>query len=216
MSLTAATLARMHTQISAGGSLFADRLAPGGPPGPAGFADLLAAACPNPGDNYSLALEYIFEGFLLHYRQGRLLEPAAPEFNLLAGDYMYARGLTFLATLEDLYCVQLMADLVSLCSFIHCQDSCRRQTFRAWVLATVCLAGRAAGAGGGPDCLNDFRSFRSSLLGGGQEAACGAQALDRHLAPVPAGGGGSMKNLLGELEAMYWGVPLRKESKDGD
>ncbi len=208
MSLTAATLARIRAEIAAGSSLFADRLAPGGPPDPAGFADLLAAACPNLGKNYGFALEYIFEGFLLHYRQGRLLGPSTPEFNLLAGDYMYARGLTYLAELEDLYCIRLMADLVSLCSFIHCEDRDSARSFNAWVAATACLAGRAAGRPG-DDCLASFNRFKSNMMGGKSEAALSPAALAEFTAGFP-GGARKLDDLLAALESLYWRAPGEK------
>ncbi len=215
MSLTAVTLAKIRSQIAAGSTLLAEKLA-AQPPGQAGFADLLAAAaaCEDPGDNYCFALEYIFEGYLLHYRKGRLLKPATPELNLLAGDYMYARGLTRLAALEDLFCVRLMADLVSLCSYLHCQDQPSRQTFSAWTMATVCLAGRAAGRLDNDECLGSFKRFRSSMLSGGQTAApVPGQALEKFIGAAAGGSQAKLADLIAELEVLYWHEP--REGQNG-
>ena len=59
------------------------------------------------------ALEYIFEGYLLHYgEQPPARSRMTANFDLLAGDYMYARGLERIAELDDLDCIKALADLV--------------------------------------------------------------------------------------------------------
>jgi hypothetical protein len=93
----------------------------------AGYSDLYTAAGGGDAEAYRFALEYIFEGYLLHYGESRLLEPQSSDLLLLAGDYMYARGLGRLAALEDTFCIMMLARLVELCS-----SSIAKGWTRAW------------------------------------------------------------------------------------
>lgn len=148
------TLGRMRGEIAADSPLLGGGLRPAagtgeapGPPEP-GFSDVFSAACGRPvesEDIFHLALEYIFEGYLLHYGASRLLESDDDNFRLLAGDYMYARGLNNIASLDDLFHITILADLIKLCSYIHCEKVDSSAALKSWCLATLCLAGRAAG-----------------------------------------------------------------------
>lgn len=70
-------------------------------------------------DDYELLVEAIREGYLLHYRRGRVVVPDDPDLALLAGDQLYALGLALLAEVGDLDAVVELADVISLCAQAH-------------------------------------------------------------------------------------------------
>jgi hypothetical protein len=71
---------------------------------------------PLAGDEYALALETIYEGYLLHYGDSRLFAPADRDTALLLGDALYAQGLVHLAALGETEPVLEMAELISRCA----------------------------------------------------------------------------------------------------
>ena len=77
----------------------------------------LAAAGPraeaNPGA-YALVVEAVYEGYLLHYEEPRILAGHDEDLALLAGDYLYALGIERLAALGDADAVRQLGDLISL------------------------------------------------------------------------------------------------------
>jgi hypothetical protein len=75
-----------------------------------------AAAAPS---EYAVLFESIREGYLLHYSRPRLVNGADEDLALLAGDYLYARGLERLASLGDLEAVRELSDLISLVAQLH-------------------------------------------------------------------------------------------------
>jgi hypothetical protein len=87
---------------------------------------LLAAAGPgaaaDPGE-YALLIEAIREGYLLHYGEARVVADADRDLALLAGDYLYARGLERLAALGDLASIRELSDLISLCAELHAEEA---------------------------------------------------------------------------------------------
>jgi hypothetical protein len=107
---------------------------------------MLAAAGPRAADapeEYTLLVEAIREGYLLHYETPRLIEGADPDLRLLAGDYLYALGLERLAARGDLEAVRELADLISLSAQIHAEDGepeARRSAAALWLAATVAVA----------------------------------------------------------------------------
>jgi hypothetical protein len=111
----------------------------------------LAAAGPRAADapeEYTLLIEAIREGYLLHYETPRLIDGADGDLRLLAGDYLYALGLERLATRGDLVAVRELADLISLVAQVHAEngDGSRGKRVAAlWLAATV-----AVGAGTNP------------------------------------------------------------------
>jgi hypothetical protein len=68
---------------------------------------------------YAILFESIREGYLLHYARPRVVNGADEDLALLAGDYLYARGLERLASLGDLEAVRELSDLISLVAQIH-------------------------------------------------------------------------------------------------
>jgi hypothetical protein len=90
------------------------------------FFGPLAAAGPRaaaaPGD-YSLVVEAVREGYLLHYGEARILAGQDADLALLAGDYLYALGIERLAALGDAYAVGELARLIGLCAQLHTEGN---------------------------------------------------------------------------------------------
>jgi hypothetical protein len=114
------------------------------------FAGLVASGERTRGEReeYALLVESILEGYLLHYARGRILDPPDDDQRLLAGDFLYAFGLTRLAWLGDLEAVHELADLISLCAEAHApkEDSGTRLvpwelTSALWALMALAVAG---------------------------------------------------------------------------
>jgi hypothetical protein len=118
-----ATLHRLAEELRREGGLLADALAT-----PAGDADgdlgrrvARGRRTAARSEDYALLVETIFEGYLQHYGEGRVLRPADPELALLAGDRLYALGLSRLAALGDLDAIAVLADVISDCARAHAE-----------------------------------------------------------------------------------------------
>jgi hypothetical protein len=154
-------LFRLHGLIADEGGELAAALVPlaGGGQGEtaltgAAFGPLVAAgerARSDPAE-YGLLVESILEGYLLHYWVGRVMRPADEDLALLAGDFLYALGLSRLARLGDLVATAELADLIALCAHVH---SAAADAEHAAELAagiwSVCALGVAAGPWPGGD-----------------------------------------------------------------
>lgn len=70
---------------------------------------------------YSLVVEAVREGYLLHYGEPRLLAGHDSDLALLAGDYLYALGLDRLASLGDTAAVAVLSNLISTCAQLHAE-----------------------------------------------------------------------------------------------
>lgn len=127
----------------------------------------LAAAGPRaaeaPGE-YTLLVEAIREGYLLHYETPRLIEGADADLRLLAGDYLYALGLERLAARGDLEAVRELADLISLSAQIHAENGPPSPDYAA---RTLWLAAMVAVAAGSTD---QHESAKESLRRGDSDA----------------------------------------------
>jgi hypothetical protein len=120
---------------------------------------------------YAGVIESVREGYLLHYGTPRLIRPPDPDLALLAGDYLYAKGLGLLATEGDLASVNLLAELISASAETHAQGAAGP---RADAVASLWLASAVAIAvGPGAEDLAAAGAVRS----GGE-----AQALYAHAA----------------------------------
>jgi len=71
---------------------------------------------------HALVVEAIYEGYLLHYGEPRLLAGHDADLALLAGDYLYALGLDRLAALGDTASVEILADLIGQCAQLHTEE----------------------------------------------------------------------------------------------
>jgi hypothetical protein len=82
---------------------------------------LASHALPEPGPERFAAvegvrgfvLEAVYEGYLMHYGQPRAFGGMEPDMRLLAGDALYALGLSRLADSGDLEAVAVLSDLIS-------------------------------------------------------------------------------------------------------
>jgi len=88
---------------------------------------------------FSLGLETIYEGYLVHYGIPRVFEPEDGAAALVLGDYLYAQGLARIASLGDVGAVSDLAELISLCAQIQAER--RPGDGAAWA-ATAALLGR--------------------------------------------------------------------------
>jgi hypothetical protein len=68
---------------------------------------------------FALAVETIYEGYLVHYGRPRMFSPADRDTALLLGDYLYAQGLVHLAATGSVDAVRDMAELISLCAHLR-------------------------------------------------------------------------------------------------
>jgi hypothetical protein len=106
---------------------------------------LLAAAGPaaaaDPGA-YAMIVESVREGYLLHYGTPRLLAPPEEDLALLAGDYLYAKGLERLAALGDLAAVRELSDLISLSAQLQAAEPGKAEAAagRLWLGSVVAIA----------------------------------------------------------------------------
>jgi hypothetical protein len=88
---------------------------------PAGPAQLAASGprVNGRGADYELLVETIYEGYLLHYRDPRVVRTPEEDLGLLAGDRLYALGLARLVELGDIEAVAELADVITLSALAH-------------------------------------------------------------------------------------------------
>jgi hypothetical protein len=65
-------------------------------------------------EDYELLVEAIYEGYLLHYGEPRVVRVPDADLRLLAGDRLYAVGLARLVALGDTRAVAELADTITL------------------------------------------------------------------------------------------------------
>jgi hypothetical protein len=143
------TLARLRDLLAREGEALAPALAaPGSRTVMAPLALACAAGNPPAGaraGELALVLESILEGYLLHYGRPRLLDTADEDLRLLAGDHLYAVGLSRLARLGDLDAVRALADLITLCARVHADADANGATAQRpaalWLLTTLAVGG---------------------------------------------------------------------------
>jgi hypothetical protein len=111
---------------------------------------MLVAGGPRAADTpseYAILFESIREGYLLHYARPRVVDGADDDLALLAGDYLYARGLERLASLGDLEAVRELSDLISLVAQLHAANHASRGpedgSGALWLAAAVAVAAGA-------------------------------------------------------------------------
>jgi hypothetical protein len=147
---TTGVLEELRSLLEAEGGPLAAALGPAAqdPRDPDVFASLAAGGRRASSDprGYALVVESVFEGYLLHYRCGRIVQDADPDLRLLAGDHLYAFGLARLASIGDLEAVDELADLISLCAQAHTRagagrDSPWRLTGALWASSVLAVAG---------------------------------------------------------------------------
>jgi hypothetical protein len=92
-------------------------------------------------DRFALAVETIYEGYLVHYGHPRLFRTADRDTALLLGDYLYAHGLVRVAEQEDASAVADLAELISLCAHLRAEGAAGDGA--GWA-ATAALLGEGA------------------------------------------------------------------------
>jgi hypothetical protein len=113
------------------------------------LADISAASDPalrefaisDPGDGLygDFVLDAVREGYELHYGTPRAFEGMDDDLRLLAGDALYALGLSRLAERGDLEAVAELADLISCCAQAQA-ESAPEQAERRWAESAKKLA----------------------------------------------------------------------------
>ncbi len=89
-------------------------------PGPDRFADVVD-------DPHRLfTIEAVHEGYLLHYGEPRAFAGMDADLRLLAGDALYALGLSRVAERGDLDAVAQLSDLISAAARAHAEGSPER------------------------------------------------------------------------------------------
>ena len=90
---------------------------------------------------FALAVETIYEGYLVHYGRPRLFAPGDRDTILLLGDYLYAQGLVRLSAAGSVAAVADMGELISLCAQLQAKGE--GDDGPAWA-ACVALLGHGA------------------------------------------------------------------------
>ncbi len=141
---------------------------------------------------YASAVELIYEGYLLHYRESRACLPGATrEHSLLAGDFFYARGVRLVAARGDAAAVGLLARLMASCSYLRSVGAPFADDDALWATAMGGLAALRAGASSSTvehvfDGLDEAVA-RGDAADVGALASAGAPRLGlRDLAPLRA------------------------------
>jgi hypothetical protein len=133
--------------------------------------DAVAVFSPLGEPAHALAIETIYEGYLVHYGVPRLFSPGDADAALLLGDYLYAHGLVRLAASGGVEAVADLAELISLCAQLRADA--RPGDAEAWAATAACLGqGRIASA---RVALRDYAD--ASLLRRLAEEHAGADAV---------------------------------------
>jgi hypothetical protein len=150
-------LAALAATVRADGGLLADTVTD---PTQDGALGALA------GPGYEELVEAIYEGYLQHYGEGRVLQTDDPDLALLAGDRLYALGLARLAELGDLDAVAELADVISLAAQAHAEGD-RERAEAIWAAGAAAVghgsrpeleAAKAAARAGAADAARALRA----------------------------------------------------------
>jgi len=107
-------------------------------PGPDRFGSLGADA------DRLFVLEAVYEGYLMHYATPRAFEGMDSDMRLLAGDALYALGLSRLTARGDLEAVAELSDLISLTARAQA-ESRPEQAEQLWEASARALSGDGGG-----------------------------------------------------------------------
>lgn len=133
--------------------------------GPAQTAAAGPRAQGAPGE-YELLVEAIYEGYLLHYGTPRVIASPEADLGLLAGDRLYALGLSRLVALGDGPAVAELADTITLSALAHAsgEPELAKAVWRAGARAVGWGASEAHGRakllafGGSPAAFDAMRT----------------------------------------------------------
>ena len=150
---------------------------------------MLVAAGPRAAERpaeYAILFESIREGYLLHYARARVVNGADDDLALLAGDYLYARGLERLATLGDLDAVRELSDLISLVAQLqaanHASPGPDQGAGALWLASAVTVAaGPPAGHAEAKQALREGDPAASRALWDGAASVAAVAGLAERL-----------------------------------
>jgi len=103
--------------------------------------ELIPVFSPLGDPRFGLAVETIYEGYLLHYGRSRLFDAPDADTGVLLGDYLYAHGLVRLAEHGNVVAVADLAELISLCAQLRAEGPCPAATDGAVWAATASRLG---------------------------------------------------------------------------
>jgi hypothetical protein len=135
---------------------------------------------------YAVLFESIREGYLLHYARPRVINGADEDLALLAGDYLYARGLERLAALGDLEAVRELSDLISLTAQLHAAMGASADIHEGlgalWLASAVAVAaGPPPGHADAKAALRDSHPHASRDLWDGAASVAAGAGLTQQL-----------------------------------
>jgi hypothetical protein len=106
-------------------------------------------------EDRAFVLEAVYEGYLMHYGRSRAFRRMDEDMRLLAGDALFALGLSRLAAGGDLRAIAELSDLISLCARAHLEGrpEIAEELWR--------VSPRALSAEGGPGARQCFRQSPS-------------------------------------------------------
>jgi len=132
----------------------------------------LYAALGGPHTDYVAAIELMYEGYLLHYRESRALAVADDEGEtaLLAGDSAYAEGLRAVARRNDVVSVRLLARLMSACAFLRDEGLPFVHDDALWAYTVAAMAA-GDGAAAPPGAEGDGAAARPGVETGVRSSA---------------------------------------------
>jgi len=111
------------------------------------WGPLFEALAGSPDAGFVEAIELIYEGYLVHYRSGRVATFGGDrQTALLAGDVFYARGLRLIAARGDVGSVAVLTRLMSVCSCLRSLGAGFAGDDALWAYTMAALAAARAGA----------------------------------------------------------------------
>ena len=133
---------------------------------------------------YAVLVECVREGYLLHYEEPRVVIGVDGNLALLAGDYLYARGLERLAGLGDLAAIRELSDLISLSAQVHVREEGPPDVSEGlWLAAMVAIAaGPSEEHEAAKLSLREQQDGAVSSLAAATRAAAGAAGIGAELA----------------------------------
>ena len=145
----------------------------------------LAAAGPRAAGDpaaYSFVIEAVREGYLSHHGRPRLLTGADPDLALLAGDYLYALGISRLAALGDPAAVVELSDLISIAAQAHAEG--RPEVAEAlWLASALAVGcGTSEGIREAKEAAREGRGEAENLLVAAASDLAASHCLTRALA----------------------------------
>ena len=139
---------------------------------PRGARDREAVFSPLTDVRFAVAVETIYEGYLVHYGRPRLFAPGDRDTILLLGDYLYAQGLVRLSAAGSVAAVADMGELISLCAELQAKGD--GDDGPAWAACVALLGHGALGESDDPEALVAFANEAA-----GEEAVARALAAHR-------------------------------------